>query len=67
MELSSVTLQRIGFFCFPIKHSTHTHVHQPKDHMPVIHVWDASENGRHSQPRNSSEIESAREFQFVTA
>jgi len=24
MELGSVTLQRIGFFCFPIKHSTHT-------------------------------------------
>ena len=25
MELGSVTLERIGFFCFPIKHSTHTH------------------------------------------
>ena len=25
MELGSVTLKRIGFFCFPIKHSTHTH------------------------------------------
>jgi hypothetical protein len=24
VELSSVTLKRIGFFCFPIKHSTHT-------------------------------------------
>ena len=24
-ELGSVTLKRIGFFCFPIKHSTHTH------------------------------------------
>jgi hypothetical protein len=24
MELGSVTLNRIGFFCFPIKHSTHT-------------------------------------------
>ena len=24
MELGSVTLERIGFFCFPIKHSTHT-------------------------------------------
>jgi hypothetical protein len=24
MELGSVTLRRIGFFCFPIKHSTHT-------------------------------------------
>jgi hypothetical protein len=24
MELGSVTLKRIGFFCFPIKHSTHT-------------------------------------------
>jgi len=23
-ELGSVTLKRIGFFCFPIKHSTHT-------------------------------------------
>ena len=23
MELGSVTLKRIGFFCFPIKHSTH--------------------------------------------
>ena len=26
MELGSVTLKRIGFFCFPIKHSTHTQV-----------------------------------------
>jgi hypothetical protein len=24
MELGPVTLKRIGFFCFPIKHSTHT-------------------------------------------
>jgi len=24
MELGSVSLKRIGFFCFPIKHSTHT-------------------------------------------
>ena len=24
MELGSVTLKRIGLFCFPIKHSTHT-------------------------------------------
>ena len=24
MELGSVTLKRIGFFCFPMKHSTHT-------------------------------------------
>jgi len=24
MELGSVTLKRMGFFCFPIKHSTHT-------------------------------------------
>ena len=24
MELRSVNLKRIGFFCFPIKHSTHT-------------------------------------------
>jgi hypothetical protein len=24
MELGLVTLKRIGFFCFPIKHSTHT-------------------------------------------
>jgi hypothetical protein len=24
MDLGSVTLKRIGFFCFPIKHSTHT-------------------------------------------
>ena len=23
-ELGSVTLKKIGFFCFPIKHSTHT-------------------------------------------
>jgi hypothetical protein len=27
MELGSVTLKRIGFFCFPIKHSTHTRRH----------------------------------------
>ena len=27
MELGSVTLKRIGFFCFPIKHSTHTPSH----------------------------------------
>jgi hypothetical protein len=27
MELGSVTLKRIGFFCFPIKHSTHTLAH----------------------------------------
>jgi hypothetical protein len=26
MELGSVTLKRIGFFCFPIKHSTHTYL-----------------------------------------
>jgi len=24
--IGSVTLKRIGFFCFPIKHSTHTPV-----------------------------------------
>jgi hypothetical protein len=24
MELGSVTLKRVGFFCFPLKHSTHT-------------------------------------------
>ena len=24
VDLGSVTLKRIGFFCFPIKHSTHT-------------------------------------------
>jgi hypothetical protein len=23
-ELGSVTLKRVGLFCFPIKHSTHT-------------------------------------------
>jgi hypothetical protein len=28
MELGSVTLKRIGFFCFPIKHSTHTHTNK---------------------------------------
>jgi hypothetical protein len=28
-ELGSVTLKRIGLFCFPIKHSTHT------PHFPV--------------------------------
>ena len=27
-ELGSVTLKRIGFFCFPIKHSTHTQVQE---------------------------------------
>ena len=27
-ELGSVTLKRVGFFCFPIKHSTHTNVAQ---------------------------------------
>jgi hypothetical protein len=27
MELGSVTLKRIGFFCFPIKHPTHTLAH----------------------------------------
>ena len=27
MELGSVTLKRIGFFCFPIKHSIHTPTH----------------------------------------
>jgi len=26
MELGSVTLKRIGVFCFPIKHSTHTRI-----------------------------------------
>ena len=26
MELGSVTLKRIGFFCVPIKHSTHTRI-----------------------------------------
>jgi hypothetical protein len=25
-ELGSVTLKRVGLFCFPIKHSTHTQV-----------------------------------------
>ncbi len=29
MELGSVTSKRIGFFCFPIKHSTHTNVKCP--------------------------------------
>jgi hypothetical protein len=29
MELGSVTLKRIGFFCFPIKHSTHTESNKP--------------------------------------
>ena len=24
-ELGSVTLKRVGLFCFPIKHSTHTY------------------------------------------
>ncbi len=25
-ELGSVTLKRVGLFCFPIEHSTHTHI-----------------------------------------
>jgi len=37
-ELGSVTLKRIGFFCFPIKHSTQeikTHV----KHLSVIDLY----------------------------
>jgi hypothetical protein len=45
MELGSVTLKRIGFFCFPIKHSTHTrglfspqgsYSHSARSHMEAI-------------------------------
>ena len=32
-ELGSVTLKRIGFFCFPIRHSTHTT--RPAQWLPV--------------------------------
>jgi len=31
-ELGSVTLKRIGFFCFPIKNSTHT----PKNNIGLF-------------------------------
>ena len=34
MELGSVTLKRIGFFCFPIKHSTHTN----PEHMAAVQL-----------------------------
>ena len=40
-ELGSVTLKRIGFFCFPIKHSTHTAT-RPRSEVP--------------RPRNSDEF-----------
>ena len=39
MELGSVTLKRIGFFCFPIKHSTHTQMaHTPTGKPELVSV-----------------------------
>ena len=35
VELGSVTLKRIGFFCFPIKHSTHSNTHSLKRGEPA--------------------------------
>jgi hypothetical protein len=36
MELGSVTLKRIGFFCFPIKHSTHTLTFKVKNKQSTL-------------------------------
>ena len=36
MELGSVTLKRIGFFCFPIKHSTHTRSSYISDGLAIL-------------------------------
>ena len=36
MELGSVTLKRIGFFCFPIKHSTHTEIMIPRNNLNKV-------------------------------
>ena len=44
MELGSVTLKRIGLFCFPIKHSTHT---QGKQAQPVFKLKDRVPQGPH--------------------
>ena len=41
-ELGSVTLKRIGFFCFPIKHSTHT----------VYWLYLCPKHERQQRPRN---------------
>ena len=39
MELGSVTLKRIGFFCFPIKHSTHTPMSDPPARLRFNLKW----------------------------
>ena len=38
-ELGSVTLKRIGFFCFPIKHSTHTRLWAHMPWPPQSRQW----------------------------
>jgi hypothetical protein len=43
MELGSVTLKRIGFFCFPIKHSTHTCKCPPPPHMTCLCRWESTD------------------------
>jgi hypothetical protein len=45
MELGSVTLKRIGFFCFPIKHSTHT----AWIHMSTSVTWSVQNKFRSCQ------------------
>ncbi len=35
-EAATVTLKRIGFFCFPIKHSTHTRLGDLKENWFLL-------------------------------
>ncbi len=52
MELGSVTLKRIGFFCFPIKHSTHTETQaQLQDMYPRNVAFESQKNINMIAPR----------------
>jgi hypothetical protein len=51
-ELGSVTLKRVGFFCFPIKHSTHTNVAQNSQKvLPTLTFCRWSTQGGVEHPR----------------
>jgi hypothetical protein len=49
-ELGSVTLKRIGFFCFPIKHSTHTKRMIGFFCFPIKHSTHTRGSGCHRDP-----------------
>jgi hypothetical protein len=55
-ELGSVTLMRVGLFCFPIKRYTqHTHLSLPPPHIisSFIMITPASSPGRVQRPAHS--------------